>query len=104
MVIYGLATCDTCRSASRALHQVDFVDVRATGFPDGLLERAAEVFGADLVNRRSATWRSLSEEERALPPVELIRRHPAVMKRPLIETGDGLHLGWSAEVRRALGV
>jgi hypothetical protein len=27
-----------------------------------------------------------------------------VMKRPLIETEDGLHLGWSAEVRRALGV
>jgi arsenate reductase-like glutaredoxin family protein len=104
MIIYGLTTCDTCRKASKALEDITFVDIRADGFPAGVLERAAETFGADLVNRRSATWRGLSEEERALPVIELIRRHPAVMKRPLIQTDAGLHLGWGPEVRQALDV
>jgi arsenate reductase len=102
MIIYGLTTCDTCRTASKALDDMRFVDIRAEGFPDGLLERAAETFGDALVNRRSRTWRDLPEAERALPVVELVRRHPMVMKRPLIETDAGLHLGWTAEVRRAL--
>lgn len=102
MIIYGLTTCDTCRKASRTLDGMRFVDIRAEGFPEGLLDRAVARFGTDLVNRRSRTWRDLPEAERALPVTELIRRHPSVMKRPLIETDEGLHLGWTEEVRRAL--
>ena len=41
----------------------------------------------------------LSEEERAGDPVALLSAHPTLMKRPVIEDGDGLTLGWDAEAQ-----
>ncbi|MDT8329354.1 MAG: arsenate reductase, partial [Roseovarius sp.] len=52
--------------------------------------------------RKSATWRGLSEAERAAPPLALIAAHPTVMKRPLIDAGGTLYLGWGPEVQAAL--
>ncbi|WP_371061268.1 arsenate reductase family protein [Rhodosalinus sp. 5P4] len=102
MLIYGLKTCDTCRKALKSLPEARLLDIRAEGMPEPVLRRAAAQFGPDLVNRRSTTWRALSEEDRALAPETLIARQPAVMKRPLIDDGGTLYLGWSDEVRAAL--
>jgi len=102
MKIYGLKACDTCRKALKALEGAELVDVRAEGLPDDVLEAADAQFGAALVNTRSTTWRGLSEGERAGDPIELIKAHPALMKRPLIAHGDTLYLGWSDETRAAL--
>lgn len=105
MRIFGLKNCDTCRAALKALDGAGLVDVRATKLEPGQIAAFEAAFGDALVNRRSATWRALTEAERARPVADLIAAHPAVMKRPVIETGDGtLHLGWTAEVRAALGV
>lgn len=103
MKLYGIKTCDTCRKALSGLSGADFVDLRLTPLPDDLLDRALAAFPDDLVNRKSTTWRGLDEAERALPDRDLLRRHPTLMKRPLIETDAGaLHLGWSDAVRAAL--
>ena len=104
MKIYGLKTCDTCRKALKSLPGAEMVDIRATPMPPELLARAHARFGADLVNRRSTTWRNLGQDDRARPALELLAAHPALMKRPLIETGDGsLYLGWTKDVQAALG-
>ncbi len=103
MKLYGLKTCDTCRKALKALPKADFVDVRADGVPDDVLELAHATFGAKLVNTASTTWRGLSEAERARDPLDLLRAHPALMKRPLIKAQDGtLYLGWGKDVQAAL--
>ncbi|SFA79908.1 arsenate reductase [Poseidonocella pacifica] len=104
MIIYGLKTCDTCRKARRALPSAAFADVRDDGVPSAVLQRAIARFGDALINRRSTTWRELSEAERALPVEALISAHPTVMKRPLIDDGEGLHLGWDPQTKAALGV
>lgn len=104
MILYGLKTCDTCRKALKSLPDAEFVDVRADGVPAAVLEAALGQFGAALLNTRSTTWRGLSESERARAPLELLADHPTLMKRPLIAVGDTLYLGWTAEVRSALGV
>jgi len=104
MRIYGLKTCDTCRAAMRALEGAEFVDVRAEPLDAAVLARFLDAFGAALVNRRSTTWRGLSEAEREAAPEVLLAAHPALMKRPVIEDGSALYLGWDAEVRAALGV
>jgi len=103
MKIYGLKNCDTCRKALKALEGAELVDVREAGLPEGLLERAEAQFGKAILNTRSTTWRGLSEAERAGAPLDLIAAHPALMKRPLIEAGEALYLGWGKDTQAALG-
>lgn len=106
MVLFGLKSCDTCRKALAALrsagHEVAFRDIRES--PLSPADRAAFIaaFGPALINRSSTTWRGLSEADRHVAPDDLLARHPAVMKRPVIRTDDALHLGWTEAVRMAL--
>ena len=105
MILYGLKNCDTCRAALKALSvekDVDFVDVRAMPLDPETLGRFLDRFGEALVNRRSTTWRGLSAEERAKAPEALLSAHPALMKRPVIDDGGALHLGWTPDVRASL--
>jgi arsenate reductase len=102
MNIYGLKNCDTCRKAVRALPDAALVDVRVGGVPDAVLQAAWDSFGVALLNTRSTTWRGLPDAERQETPLDLIRRHPALMKRPLIDMGGTLYLGWGADVQAAL--
>ena len=102
MIIYGLKNCDTCRKALKYLPGATFCDVRAQGVPEATLQAAHVQFGERLLNTRSTTWRALDAEARSLPPLELIRAHPALMKRPLIEADGVLYLGWDAAVQQSL--
>ena len=102
MRVYGLKNCDTCRKAMKSLQKdgktVDLIDVRADGLSVADIQRFHAVFGEALVNTRSTTWRGLSDEDRARNPLELLAEHPALMKRPVVEDGARLTLGWSADV------
>ncbi len=106
MRILALKTCDTCRKAIKALeaagHDVQVTDVRADGISESDRARFMEVFGDALINRASATWRGLSEAERARDPGVLLAEHPTLMKRPVIEADGQLYMGWKADVQKAL--
>lgn len=104
MKLYGLKTCDTCRKALKSLPDAELVDVRAEGVPGAVMARAIEEFGENLLNRRSTTWRGLGAAEREGAVGDLLAAHPTLMKRPLIERGGALYLGWGPEVRAALGL
>ncbi len=104
MVLYGLKTCDTCRKALKSLPAAQLRDVREDGVPAEILNLAFIRFGDALLNTRSTTWRGLSETDRARAPLELLLEHPALMKRPLIESDGELWLGWTPDVQKALGV
>ena len=100
MIIYGLKNCDTCRKAMKALPQAELCDVRVDGVPKGVLNTALHQFGDALVNTRSTTWRGLDGQERAQPPLVLLKAYPALMKRPLIAVDKALFLGWNNDVER----
>ncbi|XBQ14820.1 MAG: ArsC/Spx/MgsR family protein [Oceanicaulis sp.] len=110
ITLYGLKTCDTCRKALKALDAAgkpaEFVDVRAEADLDAKLPAWLGAVGADtLVNTRSTTWRGLSDAERArkdTDPAGLLKDHPALIKRPVIETGGAVHVGWTKDVQAAL--
>lgn len=106
MTVYGLKNCDKCRAAVKELigkgYAARLVDIRETPLSDAQIARFLEVFGDALVNRRSTTWRGLSDEARNGNPATLLAAHPALMKRPVIETDGALYLGWDAGVRDAL--
>ncbi|TCP62890.1 Spx/MgsR family transcriptional regulator [Rhodovulum bhavnagarense] len=106
MILYGLKNCDTCRKARRMLegagHTVTLRDLREAPLSAQELDRFLETFGAELVNRRSTTWRGLASDQRDAPPPDLIAAHPALMKRPVIEAESRLLPGWNKEVLAAL--
>lgn len=106
MKIYALKTCDTCRSAQKALiaagHTFEVIDVRADGIGTDDLAAILGAFGDEALNTRSKTWRDLDEAARALPPAELITAHPTVMKRPVIEHEGQWYLGWKEPQKAAL--
>jgi arsenate reductase-like glutaredoxin family protein len=102
MTLYGIKSCDTCRKARQAAEKagksVIFVDVRDTPLTQEQRARFLQAFGDALVNRKSTTWRGLSEAERGQDNDKLLAAHPTLMKRPVIE-GETLTLGWNAEVQ-----
>ena len=104
MLIYGLKSCDTCRKVRKTLPMAEFFDVREKNVTFEVLSGGFAQFGDAFLNTRSTTWRGLSENERARPPLDLLRDHPTLMKRPLIVQGDQMYLGWGPETRESLGV
>ena len=106
MIVYALSTCDTCRAALKALraagHAPQVVDVRADGVPPEAVAAMLAALGDALVNRRSTTWRALTEAERAGDPAALLAAHPTLMKRPVIRDGEDWYLGWGKDVQAAL--
>lgn len=100
--LYGLKACDTCRKAAKEMESagrsVTFRDVRAEPLDAGTIARLLDVFGDALVNRRSTTWRGLSDAERQANGADLLATHPTLMKRPVIEDGGHLTLGWDRSV------
>lgn len=102
MILYGLKTCDTCRKALKTLPEAQFVDVRAEGIPEGVLNSAYANLGEALLNTRSTTWRGLDEATRTRPVLELLAEHPTLMKRPLIVSDDQFFLGWGKDVQSQL--
>ncbi|MGJ8527194.1 Spx/MgsR family RNA polymerase-binding regulatory protein [Maritalea sp.] len=109
MKLYGLKNCDTCRKAKKMLeakgHEVTFVDVRQSPLEEKQLSQFLKAFGEDkLINKKSTTWRQLSEADRTKPALELLVENPSLMKRPVIELKDTLHLGWTKDVQEALSM
>ena len=106
--IFGLSHCSTCQKAIQALEaegwNVAFRDVQQQPLSEAERQRIVSEWGEKAINRASLTWRAMTEAERSLPPVEMIGAKPSVMKRPAIAAGDQRLLGWTANVKRALGV
>lgn len=84
-------------------HSVRFVDIRAEADLPVKVPMWLGAAGADLlVNRRSTTWRALDEAERAGDPQALLIANPTLIKRPVIEAGDTVHIGWHKAMLSAL--
>jgi len=110
--IYHLKACDTCRKVLKqfatADQKVTAVDVRDTPLAADTLARFLDVFGWEkLINRRSTTWRGLSDADKETAgdkALELLLAHPTLMKRPVIDGPNGLTLGaGKAEIDTHLG-
>jgi Spx/MgsR family transcriptional regulator len=106
MRIYGIPTCDTCKKAQKALtaagHTVTFRDIRADPLSEAEWAELLGEFGDALVNRKSTTWRGLSDWLRNSEAEAQLAAHPTLMKRPAIHDGTRWHLGWEDDVQAAL--
>jgi arsenate reductase len=90
--LYGIKNCDSCRHAQSWLKTRNvpftFHDFRSEGLPEDLLKTWLQsAHGPELINRRSTTWRKLSEDEKKSAetnPVPLLLANPTLIKRPVI--------------------
>lgn len=102
--LYGLKNCDTCKKAIKALEAsgrvVKFVDIRAEADLATKVPAWLRAAGADLlINRRSMTWRNLDDAARERPAEILLIANPTLIKRPVIEAGGSIYVGWSKGVQ-----
>ena len=108
--VYGLQNCDTCRKAKKWLEAeaiaFEFIDLRKSPVEAEMLKAWLSSVGADrLINRRGTTWRGLSEAQKAAKGddlVSLIRDNPAIMKRPIFVTRNGVSVGFDEKQKQAL--
>lgn len=111
VTLYGLKNCDTCKKALKALDAADrdtaFVDIREEADLDRLVPAWLKAVGAEkLVNRRSTTWRTLSDDEKSGAlgdgAAALLKANPTLIKRPVIDTGADVLVGWDSGTQQAL--
>lgn len=105
IVLYGIENCDQVRRARSWLRanaiEVRFHDFKRQGLDRETLERwLTHVPWDSLLNRRGLTWRRMSAEERAAivdrdTAVEAMLRTPVLVRRPVLETGPHLLVGFS---------
>ena len=110
MILYGISNCDSIRKARKWLndHAIDhqFHDYRTDGLDAALIEHLEAAVGwENLLNRRSAGWRRLSESERSNldreKAMRLMLGHPTLIKRPLLESKSEVLVGFSDKQYRS---
>jgi len=106
VTIYGIKNCDTMKKARAWLeaHGVDYAfhDYKAAGIePRALKAWAGQVGWEVLLNRAGTTFRALPEAEKQglteAKAIALMATQPAMIKRPVLDLGGRLLVGFKPE-------
>ena len=104
--VYGIKNCATMKKAFAWLdgHGVsyEFHDYRTAGIDvDRLKTWSMQVGWETLLNTRGTTWRKLSPTQQAhldeTKALKLMSEHPSLIKRPVLENGKALLVGFVPE-------
>jgi arsenate reductase len=106
VTIYGIKNCDTMKKARAWLeaHGIDYAfhDYKAAGIkPDALKAWARQVGWEVLLNRAGTTFRALPDAEKKYlneaKAIALMAAQPSMIKRPVLDLGDRLLVGFKPE-------
>lgn len=110
ITIYGIKNCDTMKKARTFLDKAGvsyaFHDYKTAGIDRARLERWSREAGWEaLLNRAGTTFRKLPDKDKenltAAKAIKLMLEQPSMIKRPVLETGKGLLVGFKPEEYRA---
>ena len=109
MKLYGLKNCDSCKKALKEIKNagknIEFIDIRDNHISLDIIQNWLDQHSDGvLVNRKSTTWRNLSDEDRRTPAPILLQAHSTLIKRPIIVAGDHSFVGWNVDVKSSLGI
>lgn len=111
VTMYGISNCDTIKKARAWLsdHGIAFAfhDYRKDGLDRALLDTLIDRVGWEtLLNRTGTTFRKLPDAERADLDREraaaLMLAQPAMIKRPVLVTGEATEVGFKPDRYAAL--
>ncbi|MFO1161146.1 MAG: ArsC family reductase [Reyranellaceae bacterium] len=106
ITIYGIKNCDTMKKARAWLDKkgvtYTFHDYKTAGIsPDRLQGWASKVGWETLLNRAGTTFRKLPEGDKQgldeRKAVALMLGQPSMIKRPVLESGGKLLIGFKPE-------
>ncbi|MEX3007657.1 ArsC family reductase [Hoeflea sp. TYP-13] len=108
MKLFGIRNCDTMKKARRWLEDnniaYEFHDYKKDGVDVERLKAQIDRAGLEnLVNKRGTTWRKLPEEDKAKlvdgdSAINLLRENASMIKRPVLEVGDDVLVGFNEEI------
>jgi Spx/MgsR family transcriptional regulator len=106
ITIYGIKNCDTMKKARTALDKrgvtYAFHDYKTQGLDKAKLEGWAKNAGWEtLLNRAGTTFRKLPDKEKEgvteAKAIKLMLAQPSMIKRPVLEAGSKLLVGFKPE-------
>lgn len=104
--VFGIKNCDTMKKAMNWLTEhgiaYEFIDYKKAGVAESHLPDWNSRAGWEkLLNTRGLMWKKLSDEERANVDEQkallLMAQYPSLIKRPVLDTGDRLIVGFTPE-------
>ncbi|MBL8644623.1 MAG: ArsC family reductase [Rhodospirillaceae bacterium] len=111
--VYGIKSCDTMKKARVWLEKKGiayaFHDYKVEGIDRARLEKWAKQVGWEvLLNRAGTTFRKLSDADKAnidqAKAIRLMAANPSMIKRPVVEAGKTLLVGFKPEVFEKAGL
>ncbi|WP_372966238.1 ArsC family reductase [Marinobacter sp.] len=106
MKLYGIKNCDTVKKARKWLDEnginYEFHDFKKDGLSSDKLSEWEKSLGWEaLINKRGTTWRKLPEDVRdnmcAQSAHQVILENTSIIKRPVVERGDNISVGFNAD-------
>jgi arsenate reductase len=110
VTIYGIKACDTMKKARAWLdgHGVAYAfhDYKASGVDRDRLQAWSDQVGWEvLLNRAGTTFRALPDADKAdldqAKAIGLMLAQPSMIKRPVLDMGDRLLVGFRPEIYAA---
>lgn len=107
VTLYGIKACDTMKKARAWLDQhgvvYAFHDYKTRGIDEARLERWAKTVGVErLVNKAGTTFKKLPDADRTdltqAKAIRLMLAQPSMIKRPVLEIGDAVVVGFAPEI------
>ena len=106
VILFGIKNCDTMKKAFNWLSEngvaYEFTDYKKAGVAAAHLADWSQRAGWEtLLNKRGLTWKKLTDAERTdvneTKAIELMTQHPSLIKRPVLDTGRQLIIGFTPE-------
>lgn len=107
ITFFGIPNCDTVKKArkyldGRGIHY-QFHDYKKSGVEIATLERWVKQVGWEkLLNKAGTTFKKLSDADKAdidqAKAIELMHANPSMIKRPVVESGENLLVGFKPEI------
>ena len=110
VTIYGIKNCDTIKKARKWLddHRVDYAfhDYKTDGIDRARLKTWTEAAGwRTLLNQSSTTFRGLPDAAKEgltqAKAITLMLEQPSMIKRPVLDHGGEILVGFKAEAYQA---
>lgn len=106
MKLYGIKNCDTVKKARKWLDEngivYEFHDFKKDGLSsEKLAEWEQSLDWETLINKRGTTWRKLPDEVRdtmsAQRAHQVMLENTSIIKRPVVERGETVTVGFNAD-------